>query len=143
MTTLALPVSRQLDVLAGALAPTLGGGDHAAARERLVGLAAAAPLAAAGGVPVSLIAASAFGVDLRMLALVVLAPIIAGLLVRMPVHRPTRRLAAQAAAAGVLATLLYDLCRGGFSWTGLMDHDPIPHIGTALGLDPAWAAGYA
>jgi len=73
----------------------------------------------------------------------VLAPIIAGLLVRMAVHRPTRRLAAQAAAAGVLATLLYDLCRGGFLWTGLMDHDPIPHIGTALGLDPAWPAGYA
>jgi len=70
----------------------------------------------------------------------VLAPIIAGLLVRTAVHRPTRRLAAQAAAAGVLATLMYDLCQGGFLWTGLMDHDPIPDIGTALGLDPAWAA---
>jgi hypothetical protein len=112
------------------------------ARKRRAASIARLPLAAAGGVPVSLIAGSAFGLDLRLLALVVLAPVMACLLARMVVHRATRRLVGCAIGAGVIATALYDLCRGGFLWLGLMDHDPIPHIGTALGLEPAWLAGY-
>jgi hypothetical protein len=112
------------------------------ARERLLGFAQRLPLAAAGGVPVTLIAGSAFGLDLKVLALVVLLPVIAGLLARMAVHPPTRRLVGQAIAAGIVATALYDLCRGSFLWLGLMHHDPIPHIGAALGIDPNWAAGY-
>lgn len=110
--------------------------------ERFRELAGRLPLAAAGGVPVSLIAASAFGLDLRTLALVVLAPVLACLLARVAVHEPTRRLVARAIAAGVTATALYDVCRGSFLWSGLMHHDPIPHIGTALGLSPAWLVGY-
>jgi hypothetical protein len=112
------------------------------ARERLLDLARRLPLAAAGGVPVTLIAGSAFGLDLRVLALVVLIPVIAVLLSRMALHRPTRRLVMHAVAAGIVATALYDLCRGSFLWLGLMHHDPIPHIGAALGIEPNWAAGY-
>lgn len=92
--------------------------------------------------PVSLIAASAFGMDLGVLALVIIAPIVVGLLVQMAVRRATRRLVVRAVAARVVATALYDLCRGGFLWSGLIQGDPIPHIGTALGIDPAWAGGY-
>jgi hypothetical protein len=142
MTAIAFPAARPLDLLSGAVARPLGGGDADVARTRLLALIGALPLATAGGVPVSLIAASAFGADLRVLALVVLAPVLVGVLVRMALDAATRTLVVRAVAAGVVATALYDLCRGGFLWTGLMDHDPIPHIGTALGLDPAWAAGY-
>jgi hypothetical protein len=112
------------------------------ARARLLGFAQRLPIAAAGGVPVTLIAGSAFGLDLKVLALVVLMPVIAGLIARMAVHPATRRLVLQAVAAGIVATALYDLCRGSFLWLGLMHHDPIPHIGAALGIEPNWAAGY-
>jgi hypothetical protein len=142
MTALAFPAARPLDTLADALATRLGDGDAHVARTRLAEIAKSLPLAAAGGVPVSLIAGSAFGLDLRILALVILAPIVVGLLLRAATHVPTRTLLVRAVAAGVVATALYDICRGSFLWSGLMDHDPIPHIGTALGLDPAWAAGY-
>jgi hypothetical protein len=114
-----------------------------AARERIAVPAGRVALAAAGGVPVTLVAASAFGLDLRALAMLVLVPVIAGLLARMAVHAPTRRLVGHALVAGVAATALYDLCRGSFLWLGLMDRDPIPHIGTALGIEPAWLGGYA
>jgi hypothetical protein len=43
---------------------------------------------------------------------------------------------------GVAATALYDLFRFAVLWSGLMDRDPIPHIGVALGLEPAWFFGY-
>lgn len=102
-----------------------------------------APLAAAGMLPVSLIGLSAFGLDLRLLALVVLAPVLACLLVAVTADPATRALVVRALAAGLVATALYDLLRGGFLWSGLMDRDPIPHIGHALGLEPAWLAGYA
>ena len=125
-----------IDALPTALAPTSGAArDNAAAR--LGEIVRQLPLAIAGCTPVSLIAGSAFGLDLRVLALVILAPIVAGLLARMLTDAATRRLVARAVGAGVVATALYDLCRGGFLWSGLMDHDPIPHIGAALGLDPA------
>ena len=131
-----------IDALPTALAPTSGAArDNAAAR--LGEIVRQLPLAIAGCTPVSLIAGSAFGLDLRVLALVILAPIVAGLLARMLTDAATRRLVAHAVTAGVAATLLYDLCRGGFLWSGLMGGDPIPHIGTALGIDPAWVAGYA
>lgn len=99
-------------------------------------------LAAAGMLPVSLIGLSAFGMDLRLLALLVLAPMLACLLVAIAADGRTRGLVVRALAAGVVATALYDLLRGGFLWSGLMNRDPIPHIGHALGLEPAWLAGY-
>jgi len=117
-----------------------GGSDLVPAR--LAELVGRLPVAAAGGVPVTLVAAAAFGLDLRLLALFVLAPVVAGLIARTVVHAPTRGLVGYAILAGVIATGLYDLCRGGFLWLGLMDDDPIPHIGRALGLDPAWLSGY-
>jgi hypothetical protein len=123
-----------------AFTPADGGWD--AAREYLGELGGRLSLAAAGGVPVSLIAGSAFGLDLRLLALLVLAPVLAGVLFRMLVHPASRTLVGFAICAGVVATALYDLCRGSFLWLGLMDGDPIPHIGGALGIDPAWLAGY-
>jgi hypothetical protein len=118
---------------------TPAGSEPGDARRRLL---ERLPLAAAGPVPVTLIAGSAFGLDLRVLALLILAPVVAGILARMAVHPPTRRLVARAFGAGILATSLYDLCRGGFLWSGLIHHDPIPHIGRALGLHPAWLFGY-
>lgn len=100
-------------------------------------------LAAAGATPVTLIAATAFGADLRVLALRVLAPIALVAAFLGAAHRPVARLLAVGLAAGVVATLLYDLFRFGFLATGLMHGDPIPHIGVALGLHPAWLVGYA
>jgi len=125
-----------------ATAFTPGDGAFDMGRGRSADLIARLPLAAAGVVPVSLIAGSAFGLNLRLLALLILAPILACLFVRMAVHGATRSLVGYAIGAGIIATALYDLCRGGFLWLGLMDHDPIPHIGMALGIDPAWLAGY-
>jgi hypothetical protein len=113
-----------------------------AAGTRIAGPASRLLLAAAGGVPVTLIAASAFGLDLRVLAMLVLAPVVAALLARMAVHAATRRLVAQAIVAGIAATALYDAWRASFLWLGLMPGDPIPHIGAALGIDPAWLGGY-
>ena len=101
-----------------------------------------AALAAAGMLPVGLIGLSAFGLDLRLLALVVLAPVLACMMIAIAVDPVTRALAVRALAAGLVATALYDLLRGGFLWSGLMDRDPIPHIGHALGVEPAWLAGY-
>lgn len=146
MTTIApLPniAAAAVDTVSRALTSTIGGDRETTAHARLRDVARQRPLAAAGGVPVSLIAASAFGLNLRTLALLILAPVLVALLVRMATHRATRMLVARAVAAGIVATALYDLLRGSFLWSGLMHHDPIPHIGTALDLHPAWAAGYA
>jgi hypothetical protein len=100
------------------------------------------PTAAVGMLPVSLIGLSAFGLDLRLLALAVLVPALVCLGARAAVDAATRRLIVRALVTGIVATALYDLWRGSFLWSGLMDRDPIPHIGVALGLDPAWLAGY-
>jgi hypothetical protein len=102
-----------------------------------------AALVPAGMLPVTLIGLSAFGANLRLLALTVLAPVLACLLVALATDAVTRGLVLRALAAGLVATALYDLLRGGFLWSGLMDRDPIPHIGHALGVQPAWLAGYA
>jgi hypothetical protein len=96
----------------------------------------------AGFLPVTLIAAAAFGVaGLRDLAGFVLVPalvLVGGVLVRRPEWRST---VLQALGAGIIATALYDAYRGSFLALGLM-HDPIPHIGVALHLHPAWVFGY-
>jgi hypothetical protein len=96
-----------------------------------------------GFLPVTLIAATAFGVaGLRDLAGYLLVPALAlvvGLLVGRPTWTP---MALRALGAGIVATALYDAYRGSFLALGLMQVDPIPHIGVALHLDPAWVFGY-
>ena len=100
-------------------------------------------LASIGFVPVTLIAITTFGMwGLRQLALAVLMPAV--LVLGALVHRTTvaRSIVARAVVRGVVATFGYDLFRWSFLWLGLMQTDPIPHIGTALGLSPAWVFGY-
>jgi len=96
-----------------------------------------------GFLPVTLIAAAAFGVaGLRELAVFVLVPglvLVAGVLVWRPKWSP---IALRALGAGFVATALYDAYRGSFLALGLMQEDPIPHIGVALHVDPAWVFGY-
>ncbi|MBA2559934.1 MAG: hypothetical protein H0V07_08610, partial [Propionibacteriales bacterium] len=96
-----------------------------------------------GFLPVTLIAAAAFGVaGLRELACYLLVPamvLAAGVLVWRPNWAST---ALRALGAGIVATALYDAYRGSFLALGLMQVDPIPHIGVALQLDPAWVFGY-
>jgi hypothetical protein len=96
-----------------------------------------------GFLPVTLIAATAFGVaGLRELALFLLVPSLAAVAIVL-VCRPTwTSTALRALAAGIVATALYDAFRGSFLALGLMQVDPIPHIGVALHLDPAWVFGY-
>ena len=100
-------------------------------------------LAAVGAMPVALIAASAFAIaPLRWLALHLLVPalmVFAGVLAH---DRNWRCHVARAWIAGLVATAAYDAFRLSFLWSGLMDRDPIPHIGTALGLHPAIVFGY-
>jgi hypothetical protein len=99
--------------------------------------------AAVGFLPVTLIAASAFGVaELRTLATHVLVPVLTAGAVALVARGRAIRLLAPAFVAGVVATLLYDSFRFGFLGFGLMHHDPIPNIGEALHLRPAWVAGY-
>lgn len=100
-------------------------------------------LASIGFVPVTLIAITTFGVwDLRQVAVAVLVPaiVVLGLLVRRTAV--ARAVVGRALARGIVATFGYDLFRWSFLWFGLMQTDPIPHIGTALGLSPAWMFGY-
>ena len=100
-------------------------------------------LTAVGFLPVTLIAAAAFGVaGLRELAVHVLVPALvlaAGVLLWRPAWART---ALWALGAGIVATAAYDAYRGSFLALGLMQVDPIPHIGAALHLDPAWLFGY-
>jgi hypothetical protein len=96
-----------------------------------------------GFLPVTLIAAAAFGVaGLRELAIHLLLPVLAlgvGVLVWRPDWTSS---AVRALGAGIVATALYDVYRGSFLALGLMQVDPIPHIGVALHLEPAWLFGY-
>lgn len=96
-----------------------------------------------GFLPVTLIAAAAFGMaNLRGLASYLLMPalvLVTGVLVWRPRWTST---ALRALGTGIVATALYDVYRGSFLALGLMQVDPIPHIGFALGLDPAWVFGY-
>jgi hypothetical protein len=102
-----------------------------------------AVLVVAGFLPVTLIGVSTFEiVGLRALATYVLAPVIVTVAYLMLCRRAVSTLIRKAVGAGMVATALYDLVRFTFLWTGLMSHDPIPHIGVALGLHPAWVFGY-
>lgn len=95
-----------------------------------------------GFLPVTLIAATAFGVaGLRELALLLLLPSLAAVAVVLVCRPAWSPIALRALAAGIVATALYDVFRGSFIVLGSMQ-DPIPHIGAALGLDPAWLFGY-
>ncbi len=100
-------------------------------------------LAAVGATPVSLIGFATFGiVDLRELSLVVLLPALSALATVLALDPVSRPLVARAITAGAIATFLYDLFRWWFLIAGWMDRDPIPHIGTSLGLEPGWLFGY-
>jgi hypothetical protein len=100
-------------------------------------------LASVGFLPVTLIAATAFNLaGLRELATHLLLPAI--LVTGLVVLRSGRvlRIIVLGMLVGVLATACYDLVRFGFLWSGLIATDPIPHIGRALHLHPAWVYGY-
>jgi hypothetical protein len=97
----------------------------------------------AGFLPVTLIAVTAFGVaGLRELAAYVLLPVVIVTVAVLTRHRGLARMALGALAMGMLATALYDAYRFAFLAAGLMQVDPIPHIGVALHLHPAWVFGY-
>ena len=111
-------------------------GDHREVALRL-------SLAVAGATPVTLIAATAFGVaDLRTLAAHVLAPVLVATALLLAGNRRAATVVLVAVVAGPIATLAYDAFRFTFLASGLMHGDPIPHIGTALHLEPAWLVGY-
>lgn len=100
-------------------------------------------LAAAGFVPVSLIAVAAFGIGgLRSTASHVLLPVVALALFAARRLRVMPGDLILAVAIGALATSMYDLFRFAFLGMGWMAGDPIPHIGRELGLQPAWFFGY-
>jgi hypothetical protein len=95
-----------------------------------------------GFLPVTLIAATAFGVaGLRELAVLVLVPSVAAVAIVLACRPRWAPTALRALGAGIVATALYDAYRGSFVALDLM-RDPIPHIGVALGLDPASLFGY-
>ncbi|MEM9565707.1 MAG: hypothetical protein AAGA93_24010 [Actinomycetota bacterium] len=100
-------------------------------------------LAVAGATPVTLIGASTFEwLSLRAMTISILAPMLAAtavLLVDVPATRP---LVGWAVVVGPAATFVYDLFRWTFVVFGWVGPDPIPHIGTALGLEPGWVWGY-
>jgi hypothetical protein len=116
----------------------------AAWRDREAGRRAgrAVALAGAGLTPVSLIAGSTFCVGLRAAAVAVLLPALALVAVLAAGDRPTAGLVRRAVGAGVSATALYDVSRFVFLAIGVVDRDPIPHIGVELGLAPPALFGY-
>ena len=123
----------RIRTLATAACPWIADGERRIERIALIPI---------GFLPVTLIAASTFGVALRPLAIVLLLPALGALVAVMVRCRTTRSLVLTAVVAGVVATSVYDVLRFSFLGLGWMDHDPIPHIGTALGLRPAWVFGY-
>jgi hypothetical protein len=106
-------------------------------------------LVTVGFMPVTLIAISCWGVPLKYLASFLMLPGVIAV-ATLAVLRPwVRRLVFGALAAGPIATLLYDSFRFCFNSSGLINRDPIPHIGTALGLHGlapgmhwGWICGY-
>lgn len=99
-------------------------------------------LAAAGLVPVTLVALSTFGLALRALAVAFVIPAVAVVAALARRQRSSASLVLDAWLVGTAATLLYDVSRLGFMAAGVVERDPIPHIGTALGLEPAVLVGY-
>jgi hypothetical protein len=137
LTTPAQPLVRRAPV--GRLVPVAVQGE-----DRATATGARLWLAVAGVLPVSLIGLSAFGIwDLRVLALALLVPAIVVTTFVAQRTNGARRALATGARRGIGSTLAYDLFRWTFLWFGWMQTDPIPHIGTALGLSPAWVVGYA
>jgi hypothetical protein len=106
-------------------------------------------LVTVGFMPVTLIAISCFGVPLKDLAICLMLPGVIAVAL-LAVLRPwVRRMVFTALAAGPIATLLYDSFRFCFNASGLINRDPIPHIGVALGLHGlapgmhwGWVCGY-
>jgi hypothetical protein len=108
-------------------------------------------LVTVGFMPVTLIAASCFGVPLKNLAIWLMLPGLIAVALLAVFQTWIRRLVFGALAAGPIATLFYDSFRGCFNASGLINRDPIPHIGVALGLhwhglapglSPGWVCGY-
>ncbi len=100
-------------------------------------------LAAIGATPVTLIGFATFGIlTLKQLTVAVLIPAFAGLVALLTASSRVRSLVAAAVIAGLFATFVYDLLRWTFLVADWMDQDPIPHIGTSLGLEPGWLFGY-
>ncbi|HET7489495.1 MAG TPA: hypothetical protein VFJ85_16325 [Acidimicrobiales bacterium] len=99
-------------------------------------------LVAAGVVPVSLIALSTFGYGLRGMALHLALPALALVALVAAVDPDAGAIVRRGVRSGIAATALYDVSRFGFLWAGVVHRDPIPHIGTALGLAPAALFGY-
>ena len=96
-----------------------------------------------GAVPVSLIAVWTFGLwSIRTLATWVLLPSLVLLTVMAARSPAVRKLIFRALAVGAVSTFMYDLFRWSCLLLGLMNRDPIPHIGAGLGLEPDWAFGY-
>jgi hypothetical protein len=103
-----------------------------------------------GFMPVTLIAISCWGVPLKYLAAFLMLPAVITVALLAVVRPWVRRLVIGALAAGPIATLFYDSFRFCFNASGLINRDPIPHIGVALGLHGAapgmhwgWMCGYA
>ena len=119
-------------------------GDHTSVADTTGGRPAllALALAGAGATPVTLVAASTFGVRLRSVALVAGLPAVIVVVVAVARSRPAATLARSALAIGLVGTAVYDVTRIGFLLAGVVDRDPIPHIGVELGLDPPAVYGY-
>ena len=100
-------------------------------------------LVAAGPIPVTLVGLSTFGWwTFRELATAVLPVVLTPLLITVAADSAARDLVVRAMGAGLAATFLYDLVRWGFLLAGWMARDPIPHLGSGLGLEPGWIFGY-
>ena len=100
-------------------------------------------LAAIGPVPVTLVGLSTFGwLTFRELVTVIAPPTLGLLGLVITTNRAARYVVIDAITAGLVATLLYDLLRWTFIFTGWMQGDPIPGLGTSLGLEPGWIYGY-
>ena len=96
-----------------------------------------------GFFPVTLIGLTAFDVaSLKALAISILVPALIVIGILTYTCNDCRFILFKAVKIGVLATFGYDLFRWSFLWMGWMHVDPIPHIGSALGISPNWLAGY-
>lgn len=93
--------------------------------------------------PVVCLAAEAFGVlPMWIGALAVVIPAVIGLASLSLVHPGLGSRLLLGLCGGVLACFPYDALRLGALALGLMPSDPVPGFGEALGLSPAWVAGY-
>jgi hypothetical protein len=130
------------------LAPDLFAAAKLAVRDLPYPLMIRLLLTGVGFMPVTLIAISCWGVPLKYLASFLMLPALIAVASLAALLPWVRRLVFTALAAGPIATLLYDAFRFCFNASGLINRDPIPHIGTALGLHGllpmhwGWMCGY-